>query len=151
MWKAWRRWGMISRVLTKMRATVQARRMLYKAVAKNMKLYGIKSWVVIEVMLKLLEGFYHGATWWITEWWIVVRRSESRSTNQWLMRWNKWGCGWSRNKYRAERLPLLCKCPAGQYMSCAISRNGCWGLAGWWGSGTRTWDVKNNNPEQSVV
>ena len=34
---------------------------MYKAVSYTVLLYGSKSWVVTEAMLKILEGFHHRA------------------------------------------------------------------------------------------
>ena len=50
---------MVVKVLTKMVYTVQAQVMMYKAVVHTMLLYGRESWVVIDVMLKFMEGFHH--------------------------------------------------------------------------------------------
>ena len=50
---------MISRVLEKMGATVQACGMMYKAMTQSVMLCGIKSWVMMGEMLKVLEGFNH--------------------------------------------------------------------------------------------
>ena len=57
--KAWRRWWMISKVLTNTRAMVWDRGIIYKVVAQAVLLYGINSWVVMTEMLKVLEGFHH--------------------------------------------------------------------------------------------
>ena len=45
---------MVGMVMTKMRATVQARGMIYKAVVQTVLIYGSKSWVVTGAMLKVL-------------------------------------------------------------------------------------------------
>ena len=58
---------MIVRVFGKTVATVRARGMMYKAVAKLVILYGSESWVVTGVMLKVLEGFHHRAARQFTE------------------------------------------------------------------------------------
>ena len=55
------------KVLEKRGATVRARGMMYKAVAKLVILYGSESWVVTGVMLKVLEGFHHRAARQFTE------------------------------------------------------------------------------------
>ena len=57
--KARRRWGVVVRVLEKTGATVQARGMMYKAVANLVLLYGSEIWVVTGEMLKVLEGIHH--------------------------------------------------------------------------------------------
>ena len=57
--KAQRRWGMIARVLVKTGATVRAHWMMYKAVAQSLILYSSEIWVVMEAMIKILEGFHH--------------------------------------------------------------------------------------------
>ena len=57
---------MIKRVLEKTGATVQARGIIYKAMSQSVLLYGRKSWVVTEAMLKVLEGFNHRAARHIT-------------------------------------------------------------------------------------
>ena len=58
MRKDWRLWGVISKVLTKTRATVQAHGMLYKSVTQMVLLYRSDGCVVMGAMLKLLEDFY---------------------------------------------------------------------------------------------
>ena len=50
---------MVVRVLEKTGATVQARGMMYKAVANLVLLYGSGIWVVTGEMLKVLEGIHH--------------------------------------------------------------------------------------------
>ena len=50
---------MVGMVMTKMRATVQARGIFYKAIVKSVLLYGSKSWLVTGSMLNVLEGFQH--------------------------------------------------------------------------------------------
>ena len=50
---------MISKVLTKTGAKVQARGMIYKSVAQKVLLYGSESWGVIGAILKVLDGFHH--------------------------------------------------------------------------------------------
>ena len=57
--EAQRRWGVIVRVLEKVGATVQAFGMMYKAVAQSLILYSSEIWVVMEAMIKILEGFHH--------------------------------------------------------------------------------------------
>ena len=56
---AQRLWGVISRVLTKIGATVRARGMVYKAMEQFVLLYSSESWVVVGGVLKFLEGFHH--------------------------------------------------------------------------------------------
>ena len=53
---------MIARVLTNKGATVQARGMMYNAVAHSVLLYGSEIWVVTSEMLKVLEGYHHRAS-----------------------------------------------------------------------------------------
>ena len=53
------RWGVVTRVLKKTGATIQAWVMLYTAVVQTVKLYGRESWVVTYDILKVLEGFQH--------------------------------------------------------------------------------------------
>ena len=57
--KAWRWWGVISRVLTKTVATVRSRGVIYKALAQSVILYGSEIWVVMGVVLKVLSGIHH--------------------------------------------------------------------------------------------
>ena len=59
--KAWRRWGMVARVLERKGETVQDREEMYKAVAQLVLLYFSKIWVVTGDMLKFLAGFHHWA------------------------------------------------------------------------------------------
>ena len=54
-------WG-----LEKMGATVQARGMMYKAVAQSVRLYGSEIWLVTGSMLKFLERVHHRAARQIT-------------------------------------------------------------------------------------
>ena len=61
-----RRRGILSRVLERTGATVQAGGEMYKAVARSVILYGSKSWVVTRDMLKVPEGFHHWAARHIT-------------------------------------------------------------------------------------
>ena len=56
--KCW--WGMVAKGLKKMGATVQARVMMYTGVVHMVLLYGSKSWLVTEEILKVLEGFHYG-------------------------------------------------------------------------------------------
>ena len=37
--------------------------MMYKAVVQMVMIYRIESWLVMDVMLKVLEGFHHRVTW----------------------------------------------------------------------------------------
>ena len=53
-------------MLEKTGATVQARGMMYKAVAQSVLLYGSDIWVTTGDMLKVLEGFHHRVTRQIT-------------------------------------------------------------------------------------
>ena len=59
--KFWRRWGIISRVLESMGATVRYRGELYKAGEKLVLLYGRESLVVTGEMLKFLMVYHHQA------------------------------------------------------------------------------------------
>ena len=58
---------MIARVLSKTKATVWSRGMMYKAVDQSVLLYGSESWVVMGEMLNFLEGFHHQAARRITK------------------------------------------------------------------------------------
>ena len=89
-----------------------------------------------------------GGSW---EWQIGVQKTESGSTSRWLIQWRRRGYGQSRYTSRFGRPPLRHKWPSGKSMRGALGQNGCRGMAGWWGGGTRTWEAKKNNPEQSVV
>ena len=40
-------------------ATVQSWVMMYKAVFQTVLIYGSDSWVVMDAILKVLEGFHH--------------------------------------------------------------------------------------------
>ena len=59
MQKAQQRWGVISKVLTKKEAMVQANGILYKPVAQTVLIYGSESCVMTGEKLNLLEGFPH--------------------------------------------------------------------------------------------
>ena len=50
---------MVVKVLVKTGAVVRARVMMYRAVFQMVLIYGSESWVVTDVMLKVLEGFHH--------------------------------------------------------------------------------------------
>ena len=50
---------MVAKVLLNMGSTVQAWRIMYKAVVQMVLIYGSGSWVVTDEILKLLEGFHH--------------------------------------------------------------------------------------------
>ena len=52
--KAQQRLGVVAKVLTKMGATVWAQAMMYKLVVQLVLLYRSKSWVVTEVMFKVM-------------------------------------------------------------------------------------------------
>ena len=43
----------------KVGATVRAWAMMYKAVVQTVLLYGSESWVIMNAMMKVLEGFHH--------------------------------------------------------------------------------------------
>ena len=64
--KSRRLWGMVTRVLEKTGATVQAQGAMYKAVAQLVLLYSSNIWVAALDMLKVLEGFHHRAAQQIT-------------------------------------------------------------------------------------
>ena len=64
--KARMRWGIITRVLAETGAMVQARGIMYKAVAQSVLLCGSDSWVMTGEMLNVLEGFQQRATMRIT-------------------------------------------------------------------------------------
>ena len=48
------RWGVVVKVMLKTGSTVRACEMMYKAVVQKVLLYGSKSWVVTEAMLKVM-------------------------------------------------------------------------------------------------
>ena len=48
-------WEMIARFLENTGGTVQARVMMYKSMTQSVVLYGIESWMVTGVMLKVLD------------------------------------------------------------------------------------------------
>ena len=50
---------MVAKVLMNMGLTVRAWAMMYKAVVQTVLIYGSGSWVVTDVILKLLEGFHY--------------------------------------------------------------------------------------------
>ena len=62
MRKAQRRWGMVVKVMTKTGETVRPWTMMYKVVVHTVLMYRIDSWVVLDEMLKVLEGFHHWVT-----------------------------------------------------------------------------------------
>ena len=48
-------WEMIARFLENTGGTVQARLMMYKSMTQSVVLYGIESWMVTGVVLKVLD------------------------------------------------------------------------------------------------
>ena len=50
---------MMAKALKKMRAVMETQATMYKAVVQIVLLYGSESWVVMDAMLKMLEGFHH--------------------------------------------------------------------------------------------
>ena len=50
---------MVVQVLVKMGAMVREWAMMYKAVVHKVLIYMSESWVVMDVMMKVLEGFHH--------------------------------------------------------------------------------------------
>ena len=59
-------WWMLKKLLTKTGATVQAQAMMYKSLVQTVLIYESESWVVMDEMLKVLEGFHHQVAWSIT-------------------------------------------------------------------------------------
>ena len=57
--KAQQMWGMVSRVLVKVGATMQALEMMYKTVVQMVLIYVSESWVITDEMMKVLERFHH--------------------------------------------------------------------------------------------
>ena len=57
--KAQWQWWMMTKVMTKIGVKLRAWAMMYNVVVHTVILYGSKSWVVTEVMLKVMEGFHH--------------------------------------------------------------------------------------------
>ena len=74
LWKARRHWEMISKVLTKTGAKVQAHDIIYISVEQTVLLYGCESWLVTVAILELLEVSRHQASQKIAE--ITDRRME---------------------------------------------------------------------------
>ena len=54
---------MLEKVMMNTVAMVQERAMMYKASFQKVLLYRINTWVVAEVILKLLEGFRQQVDW----------------------------------------------------------------------------------------
>ena len=57
--KASRRWVMVTKVITNTGSTVREWAMMYKEVIQKVLIYGSKSWVLTEAILKALEVFHH--------------------------------------------------------------------------------------------
>ena len=53
--KAQRRWGIVVKLLVNMVVMVQEQAIMYKAVVRKVMICGGKSWVVMEVILKVME------------------------------------------------------------------------------------------------
>ena len=45
---------------------MQAQAMMYKALVQTVLIYESETWVVMDEMLKVLEGFHHQVAWSIT-------------------------------------------------------------------------------------
>ena len=54
---------MATKVLKKAGATVRAQAMMYNTVVCMVLIYRRKSWVVTEMIMKVLEGFHHKLSW----------------------------------------------------------------------------------------
>ena len=54
MRKAQRQWGVTEKLLKNTGVTVREQAMIYKAVVQKVLLYGNKSWLVIEAIMKVL-------------------------------------------------------------------------------------------------
>ena len=63
---------MVAKVLCKIGAPIKAQVVMYKAVVQVVLLYGSKIWVVMDTMMKVLEGFHHKISRWILG--MTVRR-----------------------------------------------------------------------------
>ena len=50
---------MVEKVLGKTGAPIKAQEMMYKVLVQDFLLYGIKSWLVMDAMMMVLEGFHH--------------------------------------------------------------------------------------------
>ena len=50
---------MVSEVLEKTGETLRARETIFKAVVCMVLLYGSKSWLIMDTMMKVLEAFHH--------------------------------------------------------------------------------------------
>ena len=93
-------------------------------------LYGRNIWVMTGAMLKVLEGFHHRA-----DRRIVGMTAQSTEEGEWEYHLVADAleaalAGRSRNTFRYGRPPLHRKCPAGQYMRCALGRKGLRGIVG---------------------
>ena len=60
---------MVAKVLVKVGATVRSRDIIYKMVVQTVLIYGRKSWLMTDAILKVLEGLHH----------IVTRRIEGNT------------------------------------------------------------------------
>ena len=59
MRKAQRWWGVVAKVLTNMGEMVWEKALMYKVVVQTVLIYRSESWVVTDVMMKVLKGFHH--------------------------------------------------------------------------------------------
>ena len=59
MRKVQRRWGVVAKVITKTVETVWAWAMMYKAVFHMLLICGSDSWLVMDAILKVLEGLHY--------------------------------------------------------------------------------------------
>ena len=124
MRKMQRRWWMVTKVLTKMGATVRARSMMYKKVVQKLLLYRSDSWLAMEAMLNIIEGFHHRLARrisGISDWGVG---EGGRSGHLWWRPWRQRSCGQGRSTFWGSRLPLRHISQINQYMNCEWGRRG---------------------------
>ena len=68
-------------MLEKTEAPINARSMMYKALVQTLLLYGIKIWVVTNVMIIMLETFHHRIARWIE---VITEREGHRRKWEWI-------------------------------------------------------------------
>ena len=122
---------MISKVVTKTGAKVQALGMLYKAVVHNVLLCGSDSWVVKIAVLKVMEGFQHRASRRIAG--MTDRRAEDGEWDYSLVADEmEAALLWMINKYiQILQSTISAQVACRKNMSCAPGRNRCRDLVGW--------------------
>ena len=80
-------WGVVAKVIGKMRDLIMARAMMYKVVVQAVILYGSEIWVVTDAMMTFLDSLHHRTARRISG---MTERRGDRSNGsgpQWMWQW----------------------------------------------------------------